>query len=175
MNPKLRIVTNNLREPVAIESLLSLRVPQIQRLHEEVFGNDLPSFNTDQLRRRIAYRIQENNEGGLPASARDHALALARNATLRIGTRTTRLHPDAFPHATVTRLVSDHDPRLPMPGSVIVKEHRGRTLIVRVLNDGFEFDGRHFTSLSAVAKDITGTKWNGLAFFGLSKGHPNGR
>ncbi len=78
-------------------------------------------------------------------------------------------------HATVTGLVTDHDPRVPMPGSVIVKAYRGRTILVRVLAAGFERDGRRFASLSAVAKDITGTKWNGLAFFGLAKPRANGR
>jgi hypothetical protein len=72
-------------------------------------------------------------------------------------------------HATVTKLVSAHDSRLPIPGSVIVKEHRGRTLSVRVFDVGFEYDGRRFDSLSAIAKAITGTKWNGYAFFGLAK------
>lgn len=61
-----------------------------------------------------------------------------------------------------------------MPGSILVKEHRGKTIIVHVLDDGFEYDGRRFTSLSAVAKDITGTKWNGFLFFGLSKERKRG-
>ncbi len=82
---------------------------------------------------------------------------------------------DRLQHSTVTGLVSDHDPRVPMPGSVIVKEYRGRTILIRVLAAGFEWEGRRFASLSAVAKDITGTKWNGLAFFGLAKPRANGR
>jgi len=62
-----------------------------------------------------------------------------------------------------------------MPGSVIVKEHRGRRIIVRVLDSGFEYDGRRFRSLSAVAKEITGTKWNGMLFFGLANPRAHGR
>ena len=62
-----------------------------------------------------------------------------------------------------------------MPGSIIVKEHRGKTLMVRVLDAGFEYDGRRFDSLSAIAKDITGTKWNGFVFFGLAKEGKRGR
>jgi len=62
-----------------------------------------------------------------------------------------------------------------MPGSVIVKEYRGRTILVQILDDGFECDGRRFTSLSAVAREITGTRWNGLLFFGLAKGSARGR
>ncbi len=50
-----------------------------------------------------------------------------------------------------------------------MKDYRGKTIIVRVLDRGFEYDGRKFTSLSAIALDITGTKWNGWAFFGMVK------
>ena len=78
-------------------------------------------------------------------------------------------------NTTVSQLVSDHDPRVPMPGSVIVKEYRGRTLEVYVLDSGFEYNGRRFTSLSAIANEITGTKWNGMVFFGLAKGGSHGR
>jgi hypothetical protein len=68
-----------------------------------------------------------------------------------------------------------HASRLPMPGSILVKEYRGKNIVVRVLDAGFEYDGRHFASLSAVAKEITGTKWNGFLFFGLSKDSRGGR
>jgi hypothetical protein len=62
-----------------------------------------------------------------------------------------------------------------MPGSVIVKDHQGRTIVVRVLDHGFEYDGNRFASLSAIAGKITGTKWNGFLFFGLTKESRNGR
>ena len=51
-----------------------------------------------------------------------------------------------------------------------MKEYHGQTVVVRVLDTGFEYDGRRFASLSAIAKEITGTKWNGFLFFGLLKG-----
>jgi hypothetical protein len=62
-----------------------------------------------------------------------------------------------------------------MPGSVLVKEYRGRRLLVQVLASGFELNGQRFSSLSAVARAVTGTKWNGLLFFGLTKGTIHGR
>jgi hypothetical protein len=61
-----------------------------------------------------------------------------------------------------------------MPGSVLVKKYKGRTIIVNVLNAGFECGGQRFSSLTAIAKEITGTKWNGFAFFGLAKGAVRG-
>ena len=80
-----------------------------------------------------------------------------------------------MPNATATQLVSDHDPRIPMPGSVITKQHRDRLLIVRVLDDGFEFDRRRFSSLSAIATEVAGSRWNGFTFFGLGKAEANAR
>ncbi len=59
------------------------------------------------------------------------------------------------------------DNRLPMPGQEIIREYKGRTLLVRVLDDGFEFEGDVYKSLSAVAKAITGTHCNGYLFFRL--------
>lgn len=68
-----------------------------------------------------------------------------------------------------------HDARLPMPGSLIVKKYRERTLVVKVLDDGFEYEGRRYTSLSTIAGEITGTRWNGFTFFQLGKEARNGR
>ena len=68
--------------------------------------------------------------------------------------------------ATTLRLAFDN--RLPMPGQEIMREYKGRTLLVRVLADGFEFDGEVYKSLSAVAKAITGTHCNGYLFFRLN-------
>jgi len=153
-----------------------MRPDELQRHHRAMFGCDVPSGNSELARRRIAWRVQAEREGGLPESARQHALALARESGSRIRAGMEQSsRRDRLQNATVTGLVTDHDPRVPMPGSVIVKEYRGRTILVRVLAAGFEWDGRRFASLTAVAKDITGTKWNGLAFFGLAKTRANGR
>jgi hypothetical protein len=62
-----------------------------------------------------------------------------------------------------------------MPGCLIVKKSKTETIVVKVRNDGFEYDGRLFTSLSAIAGEITGTRWNGFAFFGIEKGAQNAR
>jgi hypothetical protein len=175
MKAKLHIVNRRSSEPICIERLAQMRPQELQRLRKEMFGSDLPSSNSEQLRRRIAYRLQEEREGGLPASARQHALAIAGQVSSRMRVRVKATGADSIPHSTVAALVSDHDPRLPMPGSVIVKEHRGRTIIVHALDEGFEYDGRRFSSLSAIAREVTGTHWNGFAFFGMAKGRVRGR
>ncbi len=87
----------------------------------------VPSGNSELARRRIAWHIQAEREGGLPESARQHALAIAKEASLRIHVRRGSAK-SPLPHATVTGIMSDHDSRLPMPGSVLMKEHRGKTV-----------------------------------------------
>jgi hypothetical protein len=175
MKARLQIVNRRPPEMLSLERLALMRPQELQQIHKELFNAALPSTNSEQLRRRIAYRLQEQKEGGLPASARQHALAIAGHVSSRMRIRAKATGTDPLPHSTVTALVSDHDPRLPMPGTVIVKEHRGRTIIVHALDEGFEYDGHRFSSLSAIAREVTGTKWNGFAFFGMAKGRVRGR
>ncbi len=60
--------------------------------------------------------------------------------------------------------------RTPPPGTIITREYKGRQISLKVLDDGFEYQGQVFRSLSAVAREITGTSWNGFTFFRLDKG-----
>jgi hypothetical protein len=60
------------------------------------------------------------------------------------------------------------DANAPMVGTVLVREWHDQRIEVRVLDDGFEWNGARYTSLSAVAKAITGAAWNGRLFFGLT-------
>jgi hypothetical protein len=172
MKARLHVVSRV--NPVDLDRLSCMQPADLQRLHLKLFGCAVSSGNTELARRRIAWHVQAEREGGLPESVREHALAIAKEASLRIHVH-GRGNNSGLRHATVTGIVSDHDSRLPMPGSIIVKEHRGTTLMVRVLDDGFEYDGRPFASLSAIAKEITGTKWNGFLFFGLKKEGKRGR
>ena len=61
------------------------------------------------------------------------------------------------------------DPRLPPVGTVIHREHDGVVHEIRVLKDGFEYQGRHYTSLSTIAREVTGTSWNGFLWAGLTQ------
>ena len=62
-----------------------------------------------------------------------------------------------------------HDPRLPMVGTVLRRSWKGRTILVEVLPEGFRYEGRRYSSLSNIAVEITGTRWLGFAFFGLTR------
>ncbi len=67
--------------------------------------------------------------------------------------------------ATVRRV---RDRRLPIPGTVLTREYNGARIAVRVLARGFEYDSRTYRSLSAIAREVTGSHWNGYLFFGLT-------
>lgn len=66
---------------------------------------------------------------------------------------------------THRKIKLSRDPRLPMPGAIITKEYEGKRIEVRVLEDGFEYSSQRYRSLSAIAREITGTSWNGFLFF----------
>jgi hypothetical protein len=55
------------------------------------------------------------------------------------------------------------------PGTLLTRRHKGRDIVVKVLVDGFEYQSRHYGSLSAIALVVTGTRWNGLLFLGLTE------
>lgn len=64
---------------------------------------------------------------------------------------------------------TSRDCRLPIPGTAIMKQYKGMAHKVLVLKDGFEYGQKRYKSLSAIAKRITGSHWNGYNFFGLEK------
>jgi len=155
-----------------IADLPRLTAAQLQDVHETLFGTTHPISNCQHLRRKIAWHMQAAKEGGLPESIRQFAIAVARGTELRsrISENASRRRAAIPPDRTATTVVvQTHDARLPMPGSLIVKKYKGRTLVVKVLDEVFEYEGRRFSSLSAIAGEITGTRWNGFAFFGLAK------
>ena len=79
---------------------------------------------------------------------------------------TSPLHLDAMPTGPATE---GRDPRLPPPGTLIKKDHRGLTHTVQVLPSGFLYNGIAYASLSKVARQIAGSNWNGFTFFGLTR------
>jgi hypothetical protein len=162
-----------------IGQLPRLGPAELQAVHKEMFGHENPIANCQHLRRKIAWHIQAAKEGGLPEAVRAVGILIARGTELRTRVSENALHRrDAIPaELSVTTKVAgqSQDARLPMPGSLIAKKYKGRTLVVKVLDDGFEYEGRHYTSLSMIAGEITGTRWNGFAFFGLGKETKHGR
>jgi hypothetical protein len=144
-----------------------MTVGQLRQKHVEVFGEESRSNHKQFLFRRIAWRIQTLAEGGLSERARRRAMEIANDADLRIrAPKGAFQNGELAPTLTIRRKVTaDVDPRLPAPGTLLVRRYKDRDVIVKVRNDGFEFDGRIYRSLSAIAREATGTKWNGYVFF----------
>jgi hypothetical protein len=147
-----------------IESLRQMTVTQLKDKYLQLFGEPTRSGNKDFLCKRLAWRIQSLAEGDLSERARRRAEELARDADIRL---TIPRSAELAPKTVTAPLRSDG--RVPLPGTVLTRRYKGRTIQVTVLADGFEHDGTRYRSLSAIAKAITGTQWNGLLFFGLKE------
>jgi hypothetical protein len=158
--------STSLREQ--IEALRHMTVGQLKEKYLEVFGEASRSNHKQFLFRRIAWRIQANAEGGISERARRRALEIANDADLRIRAPKNFLRGEVDESRTTeTRVAPTADPRLPIVGSLLVRRYRGKDIIVRVREDGFEYDGQIHRSLSSAVREATGTPWNGFAFFGL--------
>jgi hypothetical protein len=143
---------------------------QLRQKYQELFGEPTRSGNRDFLFKRCAWRVQSLAEGTLSERARRRAEELASTSDVRTTLpRPPKAAADA-PGRTVTRRAREtaHD-RLPVPGTVLTRTYRGRRVEAKVLPHGFEHDGQVYRSLSAIARHVTGTQWNGHLFFGLVK------
>jgi hypothetical protein len=116
----------------------------------ELFDTEPPPYNRRFLESRLAYRLQELAYGGLSADANRRLKAAAANLPSK-GTRANK------------RTAGDR----PISGTRLIREWKGVEHQVTVRDADFEYQGRPFKSLSAIARTITGTRWNGLVFFGL--------
>ena len=153
--------TKTLRQ---IAELETLAVPELKARWRKLFGADPPTHNRRFLIKRLAYRIQELTYGGLSDEARRRAAEIIKEAGLdeeasipgRGGTPRRRVEAAIL-------------------GTRFVRVWNGRRYEVTVIAGGFEFEGKPYRSLTAIARAITGTHWNGRAFFGLRDSKGNGR
>ena len=154
-----------------IAALREMSVADLREKYHEVFGEPTRSRHKDFLWKRIAWRMQALEEGDLSERARRRAAELANDADVRVRAPRGAFDAGLPSHARTERHGFGHpaDPRLPMPGTVLTREYKGRQVRATVLDKGFEFDGRVYRSLSAVASAATGSRWNGFLFFGLTK------
>jgi DUF2924 family protein len=133
-----------------LAALKGLPTPELKRRWRDLFETEPPPYNRRFLESRLAYRIQELAYGGLKAETVERLDALAEDLA---GGDPAKRH----------RLVKDR----PITGTRLVREWQGVEHCVTVRDDGYEYQGRPYKSLSAVARTITGTRWNGWVFFGL--------
>ncbi len=142
---------------------------QLRAKYEEVFEEECRSHHKQWLIKRIIWRMQANAEGDLSERARRRAEELANDADLRLKPPRDS-EPEPRRKTATATVPRNEDDRVPMPGVVLTRDYKGETFAVTVEKDGFVYEGEKYKSLSAVAKEITGTHWNGYHFFGLKKG-----
>ncbi len=134
-----------------IAALVHMEVPELRAAWQRLHHTEPPArLSRDLLVRAVAYKMQERVHRGLS------------KATLRkLRDFAARLEADG-------RAVLDPGPTL-KPGTRLVREWRGVTHSVAVLENGFDFDGQRYRSLSKIAREITGARWSGPRFFGLTR------
>ena len=151
---------------IEIATLRRMTPAQLRDKYLKVFGEATRSGNREFLCKRLAWRIQSQAEGSLSERARQRASELARDADIRMTMpRTPPTTPGATPRVVAAPVGVAN--RLPMPGAILTRKYRGRLIEVTVLPKGFDYEGQVYRSLSAVAKVVTGSHWNGHLFFGL--------
>ena len=132
--------------------------------YRELFGEESRSSNHAHLFRRIAWRLQALSEGDLSERARERATQLASDADVRL-----RAPRHFWRELDERSRQAARDPRLPTEGTILERLYKDRTIRVKILADGFEYEGRIYDSLSSIASSVAGTRWNGFAFFGLNQ------
>lgn len=147
-----------------IKQVEGLRGAALREKFREVTGLETRSNNRPYLVKRIVHALQAGAHDATKAPA---APSTAAGAGASAPARRTRAAVARKPTEARAGSKRDRDARIPSPGTVIEREYDGRTIRVKVLADGFEFQGKAYRSLSAVAREATGTTWNGLLFFHL--------
>lgn len=134
-----------------LAKLPGLNTGELRVLWQELFGSPLPFHAQKNLIVRcLAYRLQENAQGGLRSPVRRQLAKLAQDIE------------------TGTALVLLDTPRL-KPGTRLIRSWQGRTHEVTTIKGGFRYQDKHYASLSEIARLITGTRWSGPVFFGLKR------
>ena len=133
-----------------LAALKSLPVVELKAKWRDLFKTEPPAYNRRFLEHRLSYRIQELAYGGLKPETLKRLKALG----------------DSLDGGDLVRRRKRADSR-PISGTRLIREYQGVEHCVTVRDDDFEYQGRPYKSLSAIARLITGTRWNGLVFFGL--------
>ena len=156
---------------IEVEKLRRASVSSLQTRYRELFQQEARSRHREHLFRKIVWRLQALAEGELSERARVRAQEIANDADLRILAPRDFFNTSGQPVEIIPGKQSKklNDPRLPMVGTMLRRSWKGRTILVEVLANGFRYENRQFPSLSNIALEVTGTRWNGFSFFGLMR------
>ena len=147
-----------------IAQLQEMSVGELREQWRELYGEEPRGRHRVWLFKRLAWRVQELEYGGLSERAKKRLEELMPTAELALRV------PKGFMEG-VEPLPSRQvrDLRIPPPGTILLRSYRNQKIAVEVLEDGFSWEGREYRSLSAIAKEVTGSHWNGLRFFNLDR------
>jgi hypothetical protein len=137
--------TSVLRQLAALQKM---KLSELQEKWRDLYGAEPPNFKSTFLKKRLAYRIQELFYGGLEESVKAKLKEIASNESQK------------------TKSKVEVNGKI-LPGTRFVREWKGQIYETTVRDDGFEFNGQMYRSLSAIATAITGTRWNGRKWWGL--------
>jgi hypothetical protein len=162
-------------DEIASPSLVQ-RMAQLEKLtpselrdhYLQLFGVEQQATCKRQLIRRISWKLQALAHGDLSERAQRRLLEICQDPELKIHLPAA-LVPIRRSVPRPKQLKKSFKTGTCEPGTELRREYRGKTVVVKVLTNGFEFEGQHYGSLTAVAGAATGTHWNGLVFFGVKK------
>jgi hypothetical protein len=140
--------------PARLAALKAAPLSDLKEQWRALFNSEPPNFNRRYLEARLAYRLQELAYGGL------------KPETIR---RLERLG-EQLDGGDIKKRSMRADHERPLAGTQLLREWQGVEYVITVTTDAFEWQGRPYKSLSAIARAITGTRWNGWVFFGLRHG-----
>jgi hypothetical protein len=132
-----------------LAALSAMSSAELREEWQRVIGTPAPAIPITLIERAIAYELQAKRHGGLRPALRRTIERMAKEMEKRGSVRS-------------------FEPSL-LPGTRLSRDWHGRTYHVLVLEDGFQFQDRHYRSLTQIAGAITGTAWSGPRFFGLSR------
>lgn len=164
--------------PSQLAELETMNVPALAAKYRELYGEPTRSRNRNYLKKRLAWRIEANFQGGLSQGAIARIQELGDQLSERWQMRLQQPANEAAaasdgassPEAPPTIVAAKpRDPRVPPPGTVLRRVFDGKTHEVTVCVEDFEYAGARYKTLSAIATEIAGTRWNGFLFFGLNK------
>jgi hypothetical protein len=138
--------------PARLAALPGMPIGELKAEWRRLFGTEPPPYNRRFLESRLAYRTQELAYGGLKRETLERLEALGEQIDGK--------------SITLRRIRRD---QRPIAGTRLLREYQGIEHVVTVTRDGFAWLGPPYQSLSAIARAITGTRWNGWVFFGLRR------
>jgi hypothetical protein len=149
-------MTDNTSILKQVTALPDMSLAELKVMWKELYDQQPPAHRKPYLVRRLAYRIQELAFGGLTEATEKRLDTIGQGKD----------DPQSKGNAGGKRRKKVNTPG---SGARLVREWNGKEYVVMVLDNGFEYQGQTFKSLSAIAREITGTQWSGPVFFGLKK------